>query len=101
VYSVISPEGCAAILYKSAEKAPQAAESMGITADRILELGLIDKIIVEPVGGAHRDAESMAQTLRGELMQSLKQLRTMGNDELLNRRYDRLMAYGKFKEVAG
>ena len=100
VYSVISPEGCAAILYKSAEKAPQAAESMGITADRLKELGLIDNIIVEPVGGAHRDAALMAQTLRGELVKSLKQLRAMGNDELLNRRYDRLMAYGKFKEVA-
>lgn len=100
VYSVISPEGCAAILYKSADKAPQAAESMGITADRIKDLGLIDKIIVEPVGGAHRDAQTMSQTLRDELAKSLKQLRAMGNDELLNRRYDRLMAYGKFKEVA-
>ena len=73
---------------------------MGITADRLRELGLIDNIIVEPVGGAHRDAALMAQTLRGELVKSLKQLRAMGNDELLNRRYDRLMAYGKFKEVA-
>lgn len=101
VYSVISPEGCAAILYKSAEKAPQAAESMGITAERIKALGLIDEIIVEPVGGAHRDPAAMAQTLRAELSASLKQLRQMGKDELLNRRYERLMAYGKFKEVAG
>lgn len=100
VYSVISPEGCAAILYKSAERASEAAESMGITADRLKGLGLIDKVIVEPVGGAHRDPNAMAGTLRSELTSTLKNLRSMNPDDLLSRRYERLMAYGKFKEVA-
>lgn len=98
VYSVISPEGCASILYKSAEKAPQAAESMGITAHRLQELGLVDRIVPEPVGGAHRDPAAMAETLRNELSDALRQLSAMSNDALLERRYGRLMAYGKYKE---
>jgi acetyl-CoA carboxylase carboxyl transferase subunit alpha len=100
VYSVISPEGCASILYKSAEKAPQAAESMGITAHRLQELGLVDRIVPEPVGGAHRDPAAMAETLRNELSDALRKLTALTHDALLERRYDRLMAYGKFKEVA-
>lgn len=100
VYSVISPEGCASILYKSAEKAPQAAESMGITANRLQTLGLIDRVIPEPVGGAHRNHEEMSETLRGELSEGLRQLSALTQEQLLERRYDRLMAYGKFRETA-
>lgn len=100
VYSVISPEGCASILYKSAEKAPQAAESMGITAQRLQELGLVDRVVPEPVGGAHRDPAGMAETLRNELSEALRQLSAMSRADLLDRRYQRLMAYGKFKEAA-
>ncbi|MGB7183261.1 MAG: acetyl-CoA carboxylase carboxyltransferase subunit alpha [Burkholderiaceae bacterium] len=100
VYSVISPEGCASILYKSAEKAPQAAESMGITATRLQDLGLIDRVIPEPVGGAHRDPPMMAETLRIELSEALRQLSALSPDQLLERRYQRLMAYGKFRETA-
>ncbi|GLP96706.1 acetyl-CoA carboxylase carboxyl transferase subunit alpha [Paraferrimonas sedimenticola] len=93
-YSVISPEGCASILWKSADKASQAAEAMGITADRILELGLIDKIIEEPFGGAHRDMEQMAKSLKQTLLEQLQHLDTLDKDALLERRYERLMGYG-------
>ncbi|WP_341676325.1 acetyl-CoA carboxylase carboxyltransferase subunit alpha [Niveibacterium sp. SC-1] len=99
-YSVISPEGCASILWKSAEKAPEAAETMGITASRIKSLGLIDKIVNEPVGGAHRDHRAMAQALKRALAESFKQVAELAPAELLQRRYDRLMSYGRFKEQA-
>ena len=99
IYSVISPEGCASILWKSAEKAPEAAETMGITASRLKTLGLIDKIISEPLGGAHRDYAAMAQNLRKALQDALRSFSNKGVDELIEARFDRLMDYGKFKEV--
>ncbi len=99
-YSVISPEGCASILWKSAEKAPEAAETMGITAQRLKTLGLIDKIVSEPLGGAHRDHAAMAQTLKKALHDALKNLSTLSTSELLATRYERLMGYGRFKEQA-
>ena len=97
-YSVISPEGCASILWKSAEKAPEAAETMGITAHRLKTLGLIDKIVNEPLGGAHRDHAAMAQNLKKALQEALKNLSAMPTAELLATRYERLMSYGRFKE---
>ncbi|NTV70994.1 MAG: acetyl-CoA carboxylase carboxyltransferase subunit alpha [Azonexaceae bacterium] len=97
-YSVISPEGCASILWKSAEKAPEAAETMGITAQRLKTLGLIDKIVNEPLGGAHRDHAAMAQSLKKALQDALKQLSGLSTAELLETRYERLMSYGRFKE---
>ncbi|MDQ7990502.1 MAG: acetyl-CoA carboxylase carboxyltransferase subunit alpha [Candidatus Dactylopiibacterium sp.] len=99
-YSVISPEGCASILWKSADKAPEAAEIMGITAARLKSLGLIDKVVNEPVGGAHRDHRAMAVTLKRALQDALKQLNELSPQELTERRYERLLAYGKFKEIA-
>ena len=98
-YSVISPEGCASILWKSAEKAPDAAETLGITAARLKTLGLIDKIVSEPPGGAHRDYPTMMQTLKKVLQETLKQVQAHPIDELLQTRFNRLMAYGKYKEV--
>lgn len=98
-YSVISPEGCASILWKSAEKAPQAAEALGITAERLHELGLIDQIIDEPLGGAHRDFDKMALTLRENLVQNIETLSSIGIDKLLDQRYQRLMGYGAFIET--
>lgn len=97
-YSVISPEGCASILWKSAEKAPEAAETMGITAQRLKSLGLVDKIVNEPLGGAHRDHAAMAQTLKKALQEALRSLSGMSTTELLAARYERLMGYGRFKE---
>ena len=99
-YSVISPEGCASILWKSADKASEAAEIMGITASRLKSLGLVDKVVNEPVGGAHRDHHATAQTLRRALQDALRQLSDLSTDELLARRFERLMNYGKFKEQA-
>lgn len=98
-YSVISPEGCASILWKSADKASLAAESLGITANRLKSLGLIDRIVEEPLGGAHRDPEAMAENLRVALRDALKQVRERPLNSLLNDRYARLMGYGKFKET--
>ncbi|MEO1767531.1 acetyl-CoA carboxylase carboxyltransferase subunit alpha [Thiobacter aerophilum] len=98
-YSVISPEGCASILWKSAEKAPEAAETLGITATRLKTLGLIDRVINEPLGGAHRDPEAMMQSMRKVLAETLRDLQDYSVDELLKRRFDRLMSYGKFKEA--
>ena len=95
-YSVISPEGCASILWKSAEKAPLAAEAMGITSQRLRELGLIDGIVAEPLGGAHRDVESAASNLRRALLESLEHLTATPTDKLLEERYRRLMAYGAY-----
>jgi len=97
-YSVISPEGCASILWKSAEKAPQAAESLGITATKLKALGLVDHIVGEPLGGAHREPEAMLENLRATLSEVLAGLRERPLNTLLNDRYARLMAYGKFKE---
>ena len=99
-YSVISPEGCAAILWKNPDKASEAAEIMGITAHRLKALGLIDKIVAEPVGGAHRDPQQMALMLKRALADSLRQFQGMKTSELLAQRHERLAAYGKFKEIA-
>ena len=97
-YSVISPEGCASILWKSADKAPEAAETMGITAPRLKTLGLVDRIVNEPLGGAHRDHVAMAQTLKKALQDALTNVSALSTTELLAKRYDRLMGYGRFKE---
>jgi acetyl-CoA carboxylase carboxyl transferase subunit alpha len=99
-YSVISPEGCASILWKSAEKAPEAAEGLGITANRLKTLGLVDKIVNEPLGGAHRDPQTMMQTLRKSLQDALKQVQEQPLEDLLQARFAKLMEFGKFKEVA-
>ena len=96
-YSVISPEGCASILWKSAERAADAAEAMGITSARLKESGLIDWVIDEPLGGAHRDVDAMAQNLKKALIQSLARLDTVSVDELVEKRYQKLMQYGNFK----
>ena len=93
-YAVISPEGCASILWRTAEKAPEAAEAMGITAERLRELGIVDEIINEPLGGAHRDPGSMAASLRDKLNAQLDMLQGLDTDSLLTRRYERLMSYG-------
>ena len=93
-YSVISPEGCASILWKSAEKASTAAEVMGLTAPRLKELGLIDNIVPEPLGGAHRNYHEMARNLKQCLVEELNELDTFDKDGLLERRYERLMSYG-------
>jgi acetyl-CoA carboxylase carboxyl transferase subunit alpha len=98
-YSVISPEGCASILWKSAEKAPEAAEALGLTAHRLKALGLIDRIVAEPLGGAHRDPRQMAALLKRALGDSLRQLLAMKTKELLAARHARLLGYGKFKET--
>ena len=95
-YSVISPEGCASILWKSADKAKDAAEAMGLTAPRLKENGLVDVIVREPLGGAHRDPAAMAQTLKTTLMAELAKLDGLSKDELLDRRYARLRRYGAF-----
>ena len=99
-YSVISPEGCASILWKSADKAPEAAETLGITANRLKTLGLIDKIVPEPLGGAHRDPEATAASLKKALKEALKALQEKKPKELVEERLERLMAYGRFKETA-
>jgi acetyl-CoA carboxylase carboxyl transferase subunit alpha len=96
-YSVISPEGCASILWKSATKAPEAAETLAITADRLKVLGLIDEIVTEPLGGAHREHAEMMEKLRHALRVQLKSLQAKKIDKLLETRYARLMSYGKFK----
>jgi len=97
-YSVISPEGCSTILWKSAEKAADAAVAMGITSGRLKELGLIDQIVAEPLGGAHRDMDTVALNLKNALRENLEVLESMSPDELLDSRYERLMAYGNFEE---
>ena len=97
-YSVISPEGCASILWKSAEKASDAAQALGITADRLKELDLIDEVIAEPLGGAHRDPDVMAERLKAALVDSLENLERVSTDKLLDMRYERLMGYGKYTE---
>ncbi|MEM7408062.1 MAG: acetyl-CoA carboxylase carboxyl transferase subunit alpha [Pseudomonadota bacterium] len=99
-YAVISPEGCASILWKSAERAETAAAAMGITSDRLHELGLVDEIVPEPLGGAHRDAGMAADTLKRSLSESLKQLRHLSPEALLARRAERMRSYGHFNESA-
>jgi len=99
-YSVISPEGCASILWRSADMAPEAAEALGITSSRLKTLGLVDRIIPEPLGGAHRDPQATAQALNRALSEALAQLRGKKPKELVELRLERLMGYGKFKEAA-
>ncbi|ALT77679.1 MULTISPECIES: acetyl-CoA carboxylase carboxyltransferase subunit alpha [unclassified Roseateles] len=98
-YSVISPEGCASILWKSSERAPEAATALGITAHRLKAMGLIDKIVNEPVGGAHRDNKQMASNLKRALSDALRQVSDLKPKELLDRRYERLQAYGRFGDT--
>jgi acetyl-CoA carboxylase carboxyl transferase subunit alpha len=98
-YSVISPEGCASILWKSADKAPEAAEALGLTAHRLKALGVIDKIVAEPLGGAHRDPQQMAAMLKRALADTLRQFQGMKTKDLLSARHERLLAYGKFKST--
>lgn len=93
-YSVISPEGCASILWKSADKAPLAAEAMGITAPRLKELKLIDNVVSEPLGGAHRNYDKIAESLKARIIEDLDELIELDEDALKNRRYQRLMSYG-------
>jgi acetyl-CoA carboxylase carboxyl transferase subunit alpha len=97
-YSVISPEGCASILWKSAEKAADAAEALGITSARLSELGLVDRVIEEPLGGAHRDVDATAENIKAALVELLGPLKECSPDELIEARYKRLMAYGQFTE---
>jgi acetyl-CoA carboxylase carboxyl transferase subunit alpha len=99
-YSVISPEGCASILWKSAERAADAAETLGITATRLKTLGLIDRIVAEPAGGAHRDHELMMDNLKKALQDSWRQLQDKSTDKLIETRLKRLLGYGKYKEVS-
>jgi acetyl-CoA carboxylase carboxyl transferase subunit alpha len=100
VYSVISPEGCASILWKTAAKASDAAEALGITAHRLKALGLVDKIINEPVGGAHRDPKHMATSLKRALVDALRQVSDLSTTDLLARRYERLKSYGRFTDTS-
>ena len=93
-YSVISPEGCASILWKTADRASDAAESMGITAQRLKQLGLVDEILAEPLGGAHRDPSAMFDSVKTAIQGQLARLGQLSNDELLDQRYHRLMSYG-------
>ena len=98
IYSVISPEGCASILWKSADRAEDAAEAMGITADRLRQLELVDEVLKEPLGGAHRDIDAMAQVLKNALIAHLDGLTRLPLEELLDARYQRLMSFGRYKE---
>ncbi len=97
-YSVISPEGCATILWKSAEKASEAAETMGITAARLKSFGLVDRVVNEPLGGAHRDPPAMAQSLKKALQDALRHALALSPEELVSQRFERVLGYGKFKE---
>ena len=97
-YSVISPEGCASILWKSSDKASEAAEAMGLTAPRLKELGFVEEIIEEPLGGAHRNIELTAQRVKAALLNSLESLGSLSIEALLEKRYERLMSYGQFSE---
>ena len=99
IYSVISPEGCASILWKTAERAADAAEQLGITAHRLKALGLVDKIVSEPVGGAHREPKQMAAFLKRALNDAYRQVGDLPVKELMNRRYERLQAYGRFSDT--
>jgi len=96
-YSVISPEGCASILWKSAEKAQLAAEAMAITSQKLYELGLVDAVVPEPHGGAHRDVDGMADSLKKVLLEALAEVEAQPEDQLLVARWERLRGYGRFK----
>jgi acetyl-CoA carboxylase carboxyl transferase subunit alpha len=98
VYSVISPEGCASILYKSADRAADAAEAMGITSNRLKELGLVDRVVDEPLGGAHREPDVIAASLKQALTEELAVLKSKSISELLEERTAKLRGYGEFKE---
>ena len=98
IYSVISPEGCASILWKSAERATDAADAMGITSVRLKELGLVDQVLQEPLGGAHRDPAATAAALKSALLEELRVLKSLSGDELKRARYERLMGFGVFEE---
>ncbi len=97
-YSVISPEGCASILWKSAEKASEAAEALGITSGKLRDLGMVDRIIPEPLGGAHRDVDAVADNVKQALVETLTELQKMPVDELVAARYKRLQSYGQYTE---
>jgi acetyl-CoA carboxylase carboxyl transferase subunit alpha len=97
-YSVISPEGCASILWKDADKASLAADAMAITSDKLKDLGLIDTIIDEPLGGAHRDPDTMAKSLKTALLETLERVESIDSEELIEMRYQRIMEYGRFEE---
>jgi len=99
IYSVISPEGCASILWKTAARASDAADALGITAHRLKALGLVDKIVNEPVGGAHRDAKQMAAYLKRALNDALRLVSDLKPKELVQRRYERLQAYGRYNDT--
>ena len=96
-YSVISPEGCASILWKDSNKAAEAADAMGITAEKLSKLQLIDRVIEEPLGGAHRDYDVVAENIREALTSSLRELRALNADQLLEKRYQKLMEFGQFE----
>ncbi|KAG0919701.1 hypothetical protein G6F31_021010 [Rhizopus arrhizus] len=98
-YAVISPEGCASILWRSADKAPDAAEALAIIAPRLKDLGLVDRVVNEPVGGAHRDPRVMARLLRRALGDALRQLQGMTPEQLVEQRVQRLLSYGAYQEV--
>jgi acetyl-CoA carboxylase carboxyl transferase subunit alpha len=99
VYSVISPEGCASILWKSAERAEEAAQAMRITADSLNEFGLVDEVLTEPLGGAHRNPKGMAEVIRNALLYSLDELTRLSIEQLLERRQQRISGFGKFSEA--
>ncbi|HEX5697816.1 MAG TPA: acetyl-CoA carboxylase carboxyl transferase subunit alpha, partial [Rhodoferax sp.] len=99
IYSVISPEGCASILWKTSDKAQEAADALGITAHRLKALGVIDKIVNEPVGGAHRDPKQMAAFLKRALTEAYRQVSDLKVQDLLDRRYERLQSYGRFTDT--
>jgi len=98
IYSVISPEGCASILWKSPEKAEAAAEALGITADRLQKLGLVDEVIPEPLGGAHRDMQAMADSVKNALLNALAEVQALPSDQLIEQRRNRLASYGAYNE---
>ena len=97
IYSVISPEGCASILWKSAEKAPEAATTLGVTSTRLSELGLVDQVIKEPLGGAHRDVSDMAERVKDAIELKLRDLEALSNEDLIDKRQERLLSYGEFE----
>jgi acetyl-CoA carboxylase carboxyl transferase subunit alpha len=98
VYSVISPEGCASILWRSADKAEAAAEAMGITADRLLKLDLVDEVIPEPLGGAHRDVEAMSEAIKNALVTAVAELKALPPEELVRLRREKLANFGNYRE---
>ena len=99
IYSVISPEGCASILWKSAEKAQDAAEAMRITADSLSEFGLVDEVLPEPLGGAHRNPQEMADVIQNAILKNLEELDRLSIDQLLDIRQQRLAGFGQFKQA--